>query len=292
MINKKKGETKHWQQSQTYKHVLYVPRMYLRSWCNHKSAGLYHFLKTFSGKSAAHEWSLLVLLLVIWAADFSWVLTCAVWLHAEVMLFSLSALVLLRGNVLWTCTSALTMRTAQDESMVWSGQHTTLLLRVGVWEGGGGWQMCRHIGQIYEFWHFFQRCPDSWRNCHAAHAVGWCVSEFSQSCILSNRILISGSSPYDAQITWLEIDFFSSIPKSEINYTTHAPQPSCWRMTPEQKTSKKAGRRRRIVCILSAQYVRCALHTRGTKLYCADSNYRHVSLHMNPYAPATGPAPF
>lgn len=89
MINKKKGETKHWQQSQTYKHVLYVPCMYLRFWCNHKSAGLYHFLKTFSGKSAAHEWSLLVLLLVVWAADFSWVLTCAVWLHAEVMLFSL-----------------------------------------------------------------------------------------------------------------------------------------------------------------------------------------------------------
>lgn len=75
------------------------------------------FLEAFSGKSAVDEQSLLVLLLVIWAADFSWVLTCAdIWLRAPSTLswcFSLSLWSSLRGNVLWTSASALALADVQ-----------------------------------------------------------------------------------------------------------------------------------------------------------------------------------
>ena len=163
------------------------------------SAGLYHFLKAFSGNSAAHEWNLLVLLLVIWAADFSWELTCAdIWLHAPHTLrwcFSLSAFVLLRGNVLWTCTSAQTMRSAKEEYTVKPGQHTTLFLRVGAWVGGladaqtrqANLRVLTHLPEMSGQVEKLSCCSRCWL---------MCVCEFSRSSILANRILLPGKSPY------------------------------------------------------------------------------------------------
>lgn len=41
--------------------------------------------------------------------------------------------------------------------------------------GGGAGRCADMSGKSMSFDTFFQRCLDRWRNCHAAHAVGWCV---------------------------------------------------------------------------------------------------------------------
>lgn len=114
------------------------------------------------------------------SVDLCWHLAaCSV--HTEVMLFSL-------------CERA--VRAAQDESTVKSGQHTTLLLRVGAWVGGlADVQTCQA-----NLWVLTLSSRDAWTGGEIVMLrtllADVCVCEFSQSSIQSNRILISGSPPY------------------------------------------------------------------------------------------------
>lgn len=116
------------------------------------------------------------------------VLTCAdIWLHAPYTLrwcFSLSANVLCaqpKMNPRWNLANI---------------PHC-----YSEWERGwGGWQMCRHVRQIYEFWHFFPEMPGQVEKlsccarcwlmcvCVTSHSLPSSPTEYSSLAVLLIRL--------------------------------------------------------------------------------------------------------